>query len=388
MRNFYLDFSTKIYFGKKQIKKLGKAIKPFGDKILIVTGKGSVKKYGIFDDVIKELKKDNIEWSEYSGITPNPRLKEVMKGIEIAKKGDVDLILAVGGGSVIDASKSIAFGRYVSSDLWEYFVEDKNVEKALPVGTVLTVAATGSEMDGNSVITNEEKKQKFSIHSEKIKPKFSILDPTYTFTVPPKQTAYGISDIFSHLLEQYFSPTTTDWWIPDRIAEGVLKTLIYWGKVAYRDGYNYFARANIMWASTMALNGITATGKITDWATHKMEHELSAYYDIPHGEGLAILQPYWMEYVLDSETQERFAIYGRNVWDIKGLSDEETAIRSIKKTREFFNSLDLPSKLKEVGINGKYIEEMAGNLEERLGKIGGLKKLSKKDVENIYRMAL
>jgi len=388
MENFLLDLSTKIYFGKDQIENLSNAVKPYGNKVLIVTGKSSAKKFGIFNNAVKQLLKDGIEWIEYSGISPNPRLSEVLGGIEISKSEDVDLILAIGGGSVIDAVKAMAFGRYASGDIWNYFLEGKKVDKALPIGVILTLSATGSEMNGTSVITNEEKKQKYAFYSNKITPRFSILDPTYTFRVPQNQTAFGIADIFSHVVEQYFSPTTTDWWVPDRIAEALSKTIIHWGPVAYNEPKHYYARANIMWASTMALNGIIATGKITDWATHAMEHELSAYYDIPHGEGLAILQPYWMKYVLSRETEERFDIYGRNVWDIKGLTREETARKSIEETRNFFNSLNLPSKLSEVGIFDEYIGEMADNLGKREGTIGRFKMLGSEDIEKIYRMAL
>jgi alcohol dehydrogenase YqhD (iron-dependent ADH family) len=387
MKNFVLDLPTRIYFGKGQIENLGDAIKPYGNKVLVVTGRSSAKKYGVFDDVVEQLERNKIKWVEYRGISPNPRLREVLEGIEIAKKENILLILAVGGGSVIDAAKTMAFGRYASGDIWDYFLHYKAIEKALPVGAVLTLSATGSEMNGGAVITNEEKKQKYPYISDKLKPRFSILDPTYTFSVPKNQTAFGIADIFSHVVEQYFSPTT-DWWIPDRISEGILKTVIHWAPIAYNKHENYSSRANIMWASTMALNGIIATGKITDWATHEMEHELSAYYDIPHGEGLAVLQPYWMEYVLSRETEERFDIYGRNVWDIKGLTREETARKSIEETRNFFNSLGLPSKLSEVGIFDEYIGEMADNLGKREGTIGRFKELGSEDIEKIYRMAL
>lgn len=387
MENFILQLPTRIYFGKNQIENLGKAIRPYGNKVLIVTGKGSVKKYGIFDSVVDYLNKDGIKWFEYSGICPNPRLSSVTEGIKIARENNIDFILALGGGSVIDAVKAMAFGIYVEGDLWDYYLEDRRIEKALPIGTVLTLSATGSEMNGGSVITNEDKKQKYPFFSYKLTPKISILDPTYTFTVPPDQTAYGIADIFSHILEQYFSPTCGAW-VPDRIAEALMKTVIHWGPIAYKEPKNYIARANIMWASSMALNGIIGAGKITDWATHLMEHELSAYYDIPHGEGLAILQPYWMEFALDEETINSFDTYGRNVWDINGMSDEKTARESIVRTREFLDSLDLPSHLQDVGIDDNYLKEMAENLEKRFNTIGRFKILKRDDIEKIYRMAL
>jgi alcohol dehydrogenase YqhD (iron-dependent ADH family) len=385
MDNFILNLTTTIYFGKNQIEHLGPAVTLYGSKVLVLTGKGSAKKYGIFDEVTSQLDERHIPWVEYSGITPNPRLKEILKGIEIIKAEGVDFILAVGGGSVIDAAKAMAFGGYVD-DVWEYYLKGADIQEALPIGVILTLSATGSEMNGNSVITNERLKQKIPIHSPRLKPAFAILDPQYTVSVPRDQTAYGIADIFSHILEQYFSPTS-DFWVPDRIAEGLMKTLIYWGPVAYENPKNYEARANLMWASTMALNEIIATGKTTDWASHHLEHELSAYYDIPHGQGLAILHPYWLEYVLDEPTLHRFTMYGENVWGLHG-DPGKVAKASIRETRKFFDSLGLPSTFSSVGISDEYLEEMADNIVKRSKTIGRFKVLHKEDIVKIYEMAL
>jgi hypothetical protein len=385
MKNFTLDLKTTIYFGKNQIENVGPAIKSHGTSALILTGKSSAKRYGVFDDVIGQLDTHSILWVEHAGISPNPRLSEVLEGIEVAKEEHVDIVLAVGGGSVIDAAKAVAFGVYVG-DVWDCYRADTGPEKALPIGVVLTLSATGSEMNGNSVITNEKTKEKLPIHSSVLTPAFSILDPGYTMSVPKNQTANGIADIFSHILEQYFS-STMDFWVPDRIAEGLLRTIIHWGPIAYQQPDNYEARANLMWASTMALNGIISTGKITDWASHALEHELSAYYDIPHGEGLAILHPYWLEYVLDSETHKRFVMYGKNVWNLQG-SPETIARRSIAETREFFTSLHLPSHLSQVHITDEYIMEMAENISKRSETVGTFKTLRKEDILEIYTSAL
>ncbi|MEO0292814.1 MAG: iron-containing alcohol dehydrogenase [candidate division WOR-3 bacterium] len=389
MSEFSLNLSTKIFFGKGKVKELGEAIKPFGKKVMVVTGGGSIKKYGIFNEVANELNRSGFEWFEYSGVVPNPRLSHCISGAKIAIEEKVDFLLAVGGGSVLDATKAISFLGFTKGNVWEdYFVNNKDIEKALPIGVVLTLSATGSEMNGNAVITNEEKKQKIAARSENLKPKFAILDPTYTFSVPKEHTANGIADIFSHLFEQYFSPEEIDWWVPDRMAEGVMKTLIKWGPVACEEGNNYFARANIMWASTVGLNGLLGVGKSGDWATHKIEHELSAYYDIPHGAGLAVLHPTWMEYVLDENTKERFANYGRNVWGIEGKSEMEVAKKAIEKTRFFFKSLGLPSKLRELKIDDKYFSNMAEEvISIYKGEVGRLKKLTKEDIENILKLA-
>lgn len=384
MRNFKLSLSTEIYFGKGQIANLGGLVRQYGSKILLVIGGRSVKRYGIFDEVISQIK--DINYIEFSGVESNPRLETVRKGIEICKQEDIDFILAVGGGSVIDAGKAIALGSLLevsprNEDIWEYFLTGKNIDKALPIGVVLTISATGSEMNGNCVITNWETRQKYAIHSEVLKPKFSILDPKYTFTVSKKHTAAGIADITSHILEQYFSSTKTAY-ITDRVSEAVLKTVFFWGPIAYEEPENYEARANIMWAGTIALNELLGCGKVSDWATHIMEHGLSAYYDISHGIGLAILTPYWMEYVLDESTLWKFVEYGRNMFGI------DEAKEAIKRTREFFNRLGLPSKLREVNIDDKYFKEMCEDINNRFGEIGNFKKLSKKDIYNIYKMAL
>ena len=291
MLDFNYAISTKIFFGKNKIEKLGEELKRYGKNILFVYGGGSIKKNGLYDSVTNIFTRNFIVYHELSGVQPNPRITSVRQGIKLCREHNIESIIAVGGGSVIDCAKTIATGVYHQGDPWEMFLlGDSTIKKALPIGTILTVAGTGSEMNGNAVISNEETEQKLAIHHDLLRPKFSILDPTYTFTVPKNQTAAGTVDIFSHILEQYFSPTK-DAFVQNRLAESLLKTCIYYGPIALKEPTNYEARAQLMWTSSLALNGLLGYGKITDWATHGIEHAVSAAYDVTHGVGLAILTP-------------------------------------------------------------------------------------------------
>ena len=386
MNNFWFSNPTDIYFGKGQINVLGKTLTKAGaKKVLLAYGHGSIKRNGVYNDILQELKAYSISYVELSGIDPNPRISTVRKGVEICRENDVDYIIAAGAGSVIDCCKAIAAARYYSGDPWDFFTRKTSVKKALPICTVLTLAATGSEMNGGTVITNEETKEKLSTGSMKMKPRFSILDPVYTFTVPKEQTAAGIADIMSHVFEQYFSyPEST---ILDHMSEAVLKTVIKYGPVAIGQPDNYEARAQIMWAGTIALNGLLGSGKEGDWATHLIEHEISAKYDITHGTGLAILTPHWMRQVLDENNARIFADYGRNVWGINDLDIWQTAQEAINKTSVFFKSLGIPSKLSELGINDEKFEEMADSA-LKYNNIGRFKPLSKKEIIEIYRNSL
>jgi hypothetical protein len=384
MKDFELNLKTKIYFGKNKVKGISEEIKKYGKKIMLVYGGGSIKKYGIFDEVDNELSSGEIDYIVFGGISPNPRLKEVREGIKVAKENDIDFILAVGGGSVIDASKAIACGIYAKNDVWDYFTGEKEIEKAIPLGVVLTIAATGSEMNINAVITNQKDKQKLAIHSEKVLPKFAVLDPSYTESVPKYHTAAGIADIMAHIFEQYFSPDR-EAVVSDRMAESLLRVCIEEGPIAYRNGSNYIARANIMWASTLALNGLLSLGKRTDWASHKLAHELSAHYDLAHGATLSIIFPAWMKYVLDENTEWKFVQFGKNVWDLSG--SDKIAEKSIEKLEELFHEIGLPTRMREVGIEDDNLEEMAENIKEVYGEIGALKKLDYEDLLNIYKLA-
>jgi alcohol dehydrogenase YqhD (iron-dependent ADH family) len=319
-------------------------------------------------------------------VRPNPRITNVRQGIKLCRDQNIESIIAVGGGSVIDCAKTIATGVYHKGDPWDLFLlGHSTIQKSLPIGTILTVTGTGSEMNGNAVISNEETEEKLAIHSDLLRPKFSILDPTYTFTVSKEQTAAGTIDIFSHILEQYFSPTK-DAFVQNRIAESLLKTCIYYGPIALKEPTNYEARAQLMWTSSLALNGLLGYGKITDWATHAIEHAVSAAYDIAHGTGLAILTPYWMEYVLSEETTDKFVEYAQNVWRIKGRNDITVARKGIEKTREFFTNLGMLKTLRDIGVQENKLECMAEKT-VLYGEIGKFKKLEKHDVLAILKNA-
>lgn len=386
MNNFWLTLPTEIFFGKGQISVLGKTLKKEGcTKALLVYGHGSIKKNGLYDDIVNELKLHNVSFVELSGVDPNPRISSVRAGAQICREHNVDFIIAAGAGSVIDCCKAISVARYYSGDPWDFFIRKTSVKKALPICSVLTLAATGSEMNGGTVITNEETNEKLSTGSNKMKPRFSILDPVYTFTVPKNQTAAGSADIMSHVFEQYFS--YPDAYLADRMSEAVLKTVIKYGPMAIKEPENYEARANMMWAGTIGLNGLLGAGKEGDWATHLIEHEISAKYDITHGIGLAILTPHWMRKVFDSSNSYKFAQYGRNVWNINDDDDMSVAVKAIDKTSEFFKLLGIPSKLSDVGINNSRFEEMALSALKH-SNIGRFKLLTKEDIVEIYTSAL
>lgn len=389
MLNFHYSIPTEIFFGKNQIEVLGTEIKKYGSKVLLTYGGGSIKKTGLYDKIVQILKDQNIEFRELGGIDPNPRIDSVRKGIQICKDSGIDFILAVGGGSTIDCSKAIAAGYFYDGDPWDLVIGKAKIKKALPLGTVLTIAATGSEMDSAAVITNPETNQKLVFGHPAMAPAFSILDPTYTFTVSAKQTAAGVVDIMSHTFENYFTRTKGAY-LPDRLAEAILKTCINYGQLAVTEPENYEARANLMWASSLAINGLLGYGKDAIWSVHPIEHELSAYYDITHGIGLAILTPPWMEYVLDDERVDKFVEYGVNVWDIDQNQDKYAiAHEAINKTKQYFASLGMPLTLKEVGIGEDNLEKMAkAAVDHNNGTVGNFKPLSYKDVLNIYKKAL
>lgn len=388
MLNFTHHIPTVVHFGKGQVSALEGELKKRAKKILIVTGRGSVKKNGIFDDVVKEVKKANILYVELSGIKPNPRLKSVYKGIEICKKESVDFVLAIGGGSVIDASKAIASGVKYDGDVWDFFTEDIKPKDALPVGTVLTLAATGSEMNGNTVITKEDTKRKLAFGSPFIRPIFSILDPEYTYTVNKYHTAAGVVDIMVHVFEQYFSHTPASD-VQDRVAEALLKVCIKYGPIVCKKPHDYDARTNILWAGSLALNDLIGEGKQEDWASHAIEHELSALYDISHGAGLSIISPSWMRHVLSKNTVDKFVEYGINIWDIeKNKPKMKIANEAIDKTREFFSSLGMPINLSEVNVSDEHFEKMAKNALTDWGRIGSFKELFEKDIVEILKTSL
>lgn len=383
MNNFEYFSPTRIFFGKGQVEKIGPAIKQYSNKILIAYGGGSINKNGIYNDVAKVLNDNEIEFYELSAIKPNPSIKSVREGVRICREHDLNFILAIGGGSVIDCVKGIAAGVLYEGDPWDFYIYKATVGKVLPIGSVLTMAATGSEMNGGSVVSNEETCSKMVMSSEFVKPRFSVLDPEYTYSVGKYQTAAGTADIMSHCFEQYFS-SVKDTFLQDRLTEAILKTCILYGPIAIQSPENYDARANLMWASSVGLNGLLATGKQGDWATHMIEHEFSAQTDLTHGIGLAIITPHWMKYVLTNENLDRFVSMATNIWGIQTGSDYERALKGIDAISEFFRLLGIPPSLKEAGIefNDGQIIAMAQKL-VKYGPLGSVKKLYEQDIVRI-----
>ncbi len=385
MENFRFCVGTEILFGKGQIKQLADVLSRYGKRVLLTYGGGSIKRMGLYNQVMEELADFDIV--ELGGIEPNPRIESVNAGAALCKEHEVDVILAVGGGSTIDCSKAIAAAAYYDGDGWDLILDSSLIKKAVPIVTILTLAATGSEMDAGGVITNIQTKEKLGFGHSLVLPKTSILDPEYTYTVPAYQTAAGAADIMSHIIEVYFQ--TPRAWVPERISEGLLKTVIHYAPIAVREPENYEARSELMWASTLGINGITSTGKNSAWSCHPIEHELSAYYDITHGVGLAILTPRWMRYILNDKTVDHFVDYAVNVWGVEMSADKyEVANKGIDATEEFFKSIGIPMTLREVGIDEEHFDAMA----EHGTKIGHLsyafEPLNEKDVKAILNMCL
>ena len=384
MLNFVFQNPAKIFFGKNQLINLAPEIKKYSSKVLLVYGGGSIKKTGLYEEVAAAMQAGNISFTELAGVQPNPRIDSVREGVRRCREEDIGLILAVGGGSVIDCAKAIAAGFFYEGDPWDFFTYSARVTKALPVGAVLTLAATGSEMNVNTVISNDQTQEKIGIGSKHLIPRFAILDPVYTFSVPAEQTAAGAADIMSHVFEQYFSANDGAYLL-DRLGEAVLKTCIHFAPIAIKEPENYEARANLMWAGTIALNGLLSTGKETDWATHGIEHELSARYDMTHGLGLAILTPHWMEYVLSDKTAGKMAEYARNVWLVQDSDNFEAARNGIRLTREFFHKIGLKGSLQELGVTAESLPVMAENA--AANPIGRFKQLVAEDVLKILQSA-
>ena len=303
MDNFRFGAPTEMLFGKGQISNLPEVLKRYGRNVLLAYGGGSIKKNGIYDKVQELLKDFNIV--ELSGIEPNPRIETVRRGVDLCRENNIDVILAVGGGSTIDCSKVVAAGYYYEGDTWDIVLDSSKITNALPIVAVLTLAATGSEMNKGAVISKMDTNEKLGTGAICMAPKTSILDPEYLYTLPAIQTAAGTADIMSHVFENYFKKTK-DAYVQDKMSEGLLETCIKYCPIALKDPTNYEARANLMWASSMALNGLTGSGKVGAWSCHPMEHELSAHYDITHGVGIAILTPSWMRYILNDETVDKF----------------------------------------------------------------------------------
>ncbi len=390
MENFTFYSPTYFAFGKEQEKNTGDLVKRFGgSKVLIHYGGGSVVKSGLLERVKSSLAEAGLSYVELGGVKPNPRSGLVYEGIELAREEDVDFILAVGGGSTIDSAKAIAAGALYDGDFWDFY-SGTAIEKALPVGTILTIAAAGSEGSADTVITHEDGMLKRGASGEALRPAFSILNPELTQTLPAYQTACGITDIMAHLFERYFT-TTEEVEVTDRMIEGLLLTMVHEGPRVIEDPDNYPARANIMWAGMMAHNNSCGVGRSQDWSSHNIEHELSATYDVAHGAGLAVVFPAWMEYVYKEDVM-RFAQLATRVWGchMDFQNPEATALAGIRALRNFLVKIGMPQNFEDLGAKEEDIPEMAANSlnGDSSAKMGSFKVLGQADVEAIYRLML
>ena len=391
MNNFTFSSPTNVIFGKDTEKEVGKYVKPLGKKVLLHYGGGSIKRNGLYDTVVNSLKAEGLEIVELGGVVPNPRYSKIKEGALLCRKENVDVVLAVGGGSVIDSAKAIAAATLIEEeeDFWDdYIMKKRRPTKALPIGVVLTLPAAGSETNRGIVITNDQTQFKRSLGSDYMIPKFAIINPENHYSLPSYQTACGSADIIAHLLERYFTHTT-DVDFSDRLIEASLRTMIHVAPLAIENPNDYNLRAEIAWCGTIAHNGILGKGRTEDWGTHSLQHELGAIYDITHGEGLTIMFPAWMKYVW-KENPKRFVQYAMRVWNVDYAveKEEEMILEGIRRTEVFFEELGLATRLSELNIDDSKFEEMAKKM--LLGKEteGNFKKMTVEDAINIYKLAL
>lgn len=386
MENFVYTNPTKILFGRGMEDTVGEEVKLHGTKVLLHYGKGSIKKYGLYDKVVASLNKAGVPFIELGGVKPNPVLSLVREGVQLVKENGVDAILAVGGGSVSDSAKAIAFGALYDGDVWDFFLGKKQVDKTLPVGVVLTFPGTGSESSFSSVITNEDGLQKRPVNLDILRPKFAILNPELSFTLSPYQTACGAVDAMTHAMERYFTATrNVD--ITDRQAEAVLKTLRYYIPIVLEEPENYEARAQIMWASKIAHDNSLGVGRTGDFASHRISHEISAMYDIAHGATLSIIFPAWMRYVYKRHLS-RFVQFAVKVWDVDmAFEDEESiALEGIRRMEKFFKEAGLPTRFSDLDVTIDRIEEMADKC-AKYAPVGNMNPLYREGILDVYNLA-
>jgi alcohol dehydrogenase YqhD (iron-dependent ADH family) len=387
MQNFVYHNQTKIIFGKGTETLIGEETAGYAKRILLHHSGGHVVSSGLLEAVKNSLKKAQVEWVELSGVKPNPRLSKVYEGIEICKKEKLGFVLAVGGGSVIDSAKAIAIGALYDGDVWDFYDRKKTAVEALPVATILTIPAAGSESSVSSVITKEEGLLKQSVNEECIRPVFSILNPELSYTLPPYQTACGVADMLAHIMERYFTkePHVE---LTDELCEGTMRAIIRNTRKIFSGGTSdYDARAEIMWAGSLAHNNLLSTGREGDWASHAIEHELSALYDIAHGAGLSVIFPAWIRYNIDEDTG-RLARFAAKVWGVDGAfyDYKQAALEGVFRMKNFFRSIGLPVSFGDAKLPTDRIPEMAQRV-VRFGPVGAYRKLEAKDVEAIYRIA-
>ena len=389
MGNFTFYAPTRVYFGRKEEEQIGSILKQEGcHRVLVHYGGQSAVKSGLLDRVLASLKKAGISAVTLGGVVPNAQLSKVREGIALAKKEQVDFILAVGGGSVIDSAKGIGYGVVNEGDVWEYYARRKKVTGCLPVGAILTIAAAGSEMSNSSVITNEDGWLKRGLSSDYGRCRFAIMNPELTMTLPPYQTASGCTDIILHTMERYFiKENNMD--ITDGFAESLMRTVMKHTRILMKEPNNYESRAEVMWAGSLSHNDITGSRSFGDWACHQLEHELSGMYKVAHGAGLAAVWGSWARYVYQ-EQPSRFAQYARNVMGIREENDVECALAGIEATEQFFKEIGMPTSIHEMGIalGEEDIQTLAWKCSfEDKRTIGCFKVLKKEDMENIYRIA-
>lgn len=386
---FVFQNTTKVYFGEGVLSHLGKELNKHGKTVLLVYGGGSIKQNGVYDVVLSQTAREGLQVVELGGVEPNPRVESVQKGAELCKAHGVDVVLAVGGGSTIDAAKFIAASACSDAHPWDLVTAKVKIERALPIVTVLTLAATGSEMNAVGVISHLSIHQKRGGGSPFVQPKASFLDPTLTYSVGTYQTACGAADILSHTMEVYFSPggafSLLDEWM-----EGIMRTVVQYAPVALQNPCDYDARSNLMWAGTWAINGLMRAGRNNAWSCHPMEHQLSAYYDVTHGLGLAILTPRWLEYILSEQTAPRVARFGEKVFGVKQsgdvIADAKSAISALENF--LFETLGLSRTLTEIGIGEEHFADMARQAAGGGKLLSAYVPLEEKDVENIYKACL
>ena len=374
---------TKIYFGKDAMQNLSAELANYGKNILLLYGKSSIKKIGLYDEVVKILKACGKNITELSGIKPNPAYSQVLEGARLVRENKIDLILAVGGGSVIDCAKAISVSAYAKGDPWQrYWIDFEEVDnKIVPVGTILTMTGIASEMNGGSVITNEEVTIKTGrVYGPEVYPKFSILNPEFTYTVPQKQMVSGVFDVMSHLMEQYFSgddDNTTDY-----VIEAVMKSLINSSRIAVKNPEDYEARSNIMWCATLGLNTVTGLSKTQDWEVHMIEHQLGAYTDCPHGLGLAVISMPYYRYIY-KDGIDKFVRFAENVWNVKteGKDKDEIALEGIACLENFAKELGIPLTLRELGAT----EDMLPKIAETTYEGGGYKYMTHADILKVLK---
>jgi len=381
MQNFTFYNPTKIIFGRDTISKIGKESYKYGKKALLVYGKGSIKNNGVYQQITESLNKSGIKWIEHSGVKPNPVLSHTLEGIKKARENNCDLIIAAGGGSVIDESKAIAAGIFYEGDIWDFFIGKARIQKSLPLITVLTIPATGSEMNNGFVITNEKTQEKFSAGSPFSFPKVSILDPKTTFTLPKEQTAYGACDAIVHLLEGFLTTQDNECEITDNLVFAIFRSIKNSTERILKEPQDYNARASMMWSATLALNGLQSLGyQKVEWPNHAIEHSLSAIYDIPHGLGLAIILPAYMRFIAKNGNNERINKLGKEIFSTNTID------KSIEAFEKWLSSIGLKTKLSEINIKENELNRIAKNSMGMI-KLWGMN-LSEKDVIEILKFAL